>query len=119
MPGGTSEFAVVPVTVANEDIDNLIVTTSVGATATGDPLYQAISDGRRLAGMEHWLPLFHDRLETLVDYCPEAVFTADHQIQRIAVPDQQGPRSQIPMAQTNFGQSVQRPAQFVDDLPYR
>src|SRR3546814_3778911 len=24
-----------------------------GATATGDPLYQAISDGRRLAGMEH------------------------------------------------------------------
>ena len=28
-----------------------------GATATGDPLYQAISEGRRLAGMEHWLPL--------------------------------------------------------------
>ncbi|MCB2079707.1 MAG: transcription-repair coupling factor, partial [Novosphingobium sp.] len=28
-----------------------------GATATGDPLYQAVSDGRRLAGMEHWLPL--------------------------------------------------------------
>ncbi len=28
-----------------------------GANATGDPLYQAVSDGRRLAGMEHWLPL--------------------------------------------------------------
>src|SRR3569833_1037043 len=27
-----------------------------GANATGDPLYQAISDGRRLAGMAHWLP---------------------------------------------------------------
>ncbi|MFM5884595.1 MAG: transcription-repair coupling factor, partial [Novosphingobium sp.] len=27
-----------------------------GANATGDPLYQAVSDGRRLAGMEHWLP---------------------------------------------------------------
>ena len=37
-----------------------------GATATGDPLYQAISEGRRLAGMEHWLPLFEERLETLV-----------------------------------------------------
>jgi len=36
-----------------------------GAAATGDPLYQAISDGRRLAGMEHWLPLFEERLETL------------------------------------------------------
>ena len=30
--------------------------------------------------MEHWLPLFHERLETLIDYCPEAIVTADHQI---------------------------------------
>jgi transcription-repair coupling factor (superfamily II helicase) len=36
-----------------------------GANATGDPLYQAVSDGRRLAGMEHWLPLFEERLDTL------------------------------------------------------
>ncbi|HEX8446329.1 MAG TPA: transcription-repair coupling factor, partial [Sphingomonas sp.] len=39
-----------------------------GATATGDPLYQAISDGRRLAGMEHWLPMFEERLATLFDH---------------------------------------------------
>jgi transcription-repair coupling factor (superfamily II helicase) len=39
-----------------------------GATATSDPLYQAISDGRRLAGMEHWLPLFEERLVTLFDH---------------------------------------------------
>ena len=39
-----------------------------GATATGDPLYQAISDGRRLAGMEHWLPLFEERLATVFDH---------------------------------------------------
>jgi transcription-repair coupling factor (superfamily II helicase) len=39
-----------------------------GANATGDPLYQAISDGRRLAGMEHWLPLFEDRVVTLFDH---------------------------------------------------
>ena len=39
-----------------------------GATATGDPLYQAISEGRRLAGMEHWLPLFEDKLSTLFDH---------------------------------------------------
>ncbi|WP_375402366.1 transcription-repair coupling factor [uncultured Sphingomonas sp.] len=39
-----------------------------GATATADPLYQAVSEGRRLAGMEHWLPLFEDKLATLFDH---------------------------------------------------
>ncbi len=39
-----------------------------GAAATQDPLYEAISDGRRLAGMEHWLPLFEEKLATLFDY---------------------------------------------------
>jgi len=42
-----------------------------GANATGDPLYQAISDGRRLAGMEHWLPLFEEKLTTLFDHLGE------------------------------------------------
>ena len=41
-----------------------------GATATGDPLYQAVSDGRRMAGMEHWLPLFEEKLATLFDHLP-------------------------------------------------
>ncbi len=36
-----------------------------GAAATGDPLYQSVSEGRRQAGMEHWLPLFEDKLVTL------------------------------------------------------
>ena len=35
MPNANSEFATVKVTVGNDDIDNLIVTTSVGATARG------------------------------------------------------------------------------------
>jgi transcription-repair coupling factor (superfamily II helicase) len=39
-----------------------------GANATRDPLYQALSDGRRMAGMEHWLPLLEERLETLFDH---------------------------------------------------
>jgi transcription-repair coupling factor (superfamily II helicase) len=39
-----------------------------GASATQDPLYEAVSDGRRLAGMEHWLPLFEDKLATLFDH---------------------------------------------------
>jgi len=43
-----------------------------GATATGDPLYQAVSEGRRLAGMEHWLPLFEEKLATLFDHLGDA-----------------------------------------------
>ena len=39
-----------------------------GANATGDALYSAISEGRRLAGMEHWLPLFEGSLATLFDH---------------------------------------------------
>src|SRR4051812_18317333 len=42
-----------------------------GANATRDPLYQAISDGRRMSGMEHWLPLLEERLETLFDHLGE------------------------------------------------
>src|SRR5688500_5745264 len=39
-----------------------------GATATGDPVYQAVSDGRRIAGVDHWLPLFEEKLTTLFDH---------------------------------------------------
>src|SRR6478672_3751710 len=42
-----------------------------GATATQDPLYQALSEGRRMAGMEHWLPLLEERLETLFEHLGE------------------------------------------------
>jgi transcription-repair coupling factor (superfamily II helicase) len=41
-----------------------------GATQADDLLYQAVSEGRRYPGMEHWLPLFHDHLDTLFDYLP-------------------------------------------------
>ncbi|MBU1347499.1 MAG: transcription-repair coupling factor [Alphaproteobacteria bacterium] len=48
--------------------------------AGDDPLYAAISEGARRQGMEHWLPLLYDRLETLFDYLPErATIFLDHQ----------------------------------------
>ena len=37
----------------------------------------SISAGRQHQGMEHWLPLFHDRLVSLFDYLPEARLTLD------------------------------------------
>lgn len=43
-----------------------------------DPIYEAVSEGRRIQGMEHWLPLYHDHLETLFDYAPGAAVTFDH-----------------------------------------
>src|SRR6185503_5748478 len=43
-----------------------------GATATGDPLYQAVSDGRRIAGIDHWLPLFEERLVPFFDHLADA-----------------------------------------------
>ncbi len=42
-----------------------------GAVATSDPLYQSLSEGRRLSGMEHWLPLIEDRLASFFDYIAE------------------------------------------------
>jgi transcription-repair coupling factor (superfamily II helicase) len=49
-----------------------------GPVTAEDPLYQAVSAGQRYPGMEHWLPLFHERLETLLDYAPEATVSFDH-----------------------------------------
>ncbi len=39
-----------------------------GAAGPDDVLYEAVSEGRRHAGMEHWLPLFHEQMATLFDY---------------------------------------------------
>jgi transcription-repair coupling factor (superfamily II helicase) len=50
-----------------------------GAAGTDDPLYEAVTAGRKHQGMEHWLPFFHDRLETLFDYLPEAAVMLDDQ----------------------------------------
>lgn len=44
-----------------------------------DPLYAAISEGGRRAGMEHYLPLFYPELATLFDYLPkDTVIALDH-----------------------------------------
>ena len=51
-----------------------------GAAGTDDPLYEAVSAGRKHAGMEHWLGFFHVRLETLFDYLPGATVMIDDQV---------------------------------------
>ncbi|MBC8131206.1 MAG: transcription-repair coupling factor [Rhizobiaceae bacterium] len=49
-----------------------------GAPARNDGLYTAISEGRRFSGMEHWLPLFYERLDTLFDYTAGMPMVLDH-----------------------------------------
>lgn len=51
-----------------------------GAAGTDDPLYEAVSAGRKHQGVEHWLPFFHEKLETLFDYLPGATISLDDQV---------------------------------------
>ena len=51
-----------------------------GVGGADDPLYEAVSAGRKHQGMEHWLGLFHERLETLFDYLPDASVMLDDQV---------------------------------------
>ena len=80
--GSVDGFTLLPASEALLDEDTikrfrLRYRETFGATATGDPLYQAVSDGRRLAGMEHWLPLFEEKLVPLTDHLGDAVIVRD------------------------------------------
>lgn len=48
-----------------------------GTATRDDTLYEAVSEGRRHPGVEHWLPLFHDHLDTLFTYLPGVPFVFD------------------------------------------
>lgn len=98
-----------------------------GAAGTDDPLYEAISAGRKHQGAEHWLAFFHDDLETLFDYVPEATVTLDDQLtpQRLArwdtIADQYETRK-LAMANRSKMDSVYKPAPpeglYLDDAAW-
>jgi len=50
-----------------------------GAITDNDPLYEAVTVGRKFPGVEHWLGLFYPKLHTLFDYLPQATVSFDHQ----------------------------------------
>jgi len=52
--------------------------TEFGPARGNDPLYEAVTDGRKHAGMEHWLPFFHEKLETIFDYLNAPLITMDN-----------------------------------------
>lgn len=42
-----------------------------GTVMDDDPIYEAASEGRRAPGIDHWMPLFFKRLETVFDLITE------------------------------------------------
>jgi transcription-repair coupling factor (superfamily II helicase) len=64
-----SEFQLVTETIRRF---RMAYTAQFGAPTPDDALYQAVSEGRRYPGMEHWLPLFQERIDTLFDYLGDA-----------------------------------------------
>ncbi|HXI86205.1 MAG TPA: transcription-repair coupling factor, partial [Parvularculaceae bacterium] len=46
--------------------------------AGDDPVYEAATAGRKHAGMEHWLPLFYDHVETLFDFAHGGLVFLEH-----------------------------------------
>jgi len=52
-----------------------------GAVRDDDPLYTAVSEGRRYNGMDHWLPFFFEQpLVHLFDYIPVRQIICDAQV---------------------------------------
>src|SRR5215471_14594642 len=85
-----------------------------GATGTDDPLYESVSAGRRYVGMEHWLPLYYEHLETLFDYMPGAGVSLDYQADQVhshrleAIADSYAARRNITPA-ARAGSPIYRP----------
>ncbi|MCQ0092725.1 transcription-repair coupling factor [Roseovarius sp. M141] len=98
-----------------------------GSAGSDDPLYEAVSAGRKAQGAEHWLPFFHDKLETLFDYIPGAPVLLDDAVTpaRVArwdsIEDQYGAR-QHAMTAKGRSDSVYKPVPpsllYLDDAAW-
>lgn len=77
-----SSFTLQPVTEFFLDEDSIDSFRSgyreIFGVVQNDPLYESVSEGRRYNGMEHWLPLFYDEMDALLDYAPAHDLTLDH-----------------------------------------
>ena len=79
-----SEVELLPASEAPLDPESISRFRSGYVAAFGpagdDPLYEAVSAGRKHPGMEHWLPLFHIELDTLFDYLSNPLIFLSHQV---------------------------------------
>ncbi len=82
--GNLTQFGLAPMSevVLNEETIRRFrrnYTATFGGNTADDPLYGAISAGQRYPGMEHWLPLFYEKMDTLAAYVGDAPFLIDDQ----------------------------------------
>ncbi|SHG73001.1 transcription-repair coupling factor [Cognatiyoonia sediminum] len=98
-----------------------------GAAGTDDPLYEAVSAGRKHAGVEHWLGFFQDDLETLFNFVDGLSIMLDDQVgpSRLArweaIEDQYGTRMHA-LEQKSRMDTVYKPAPptllYLDDAAW-
>ncbi len=98
-----------------------------GAAGNDDPLYEAVSAGRKHQGYEHWLPYFHERLENVLDYVPDAPVLLDEGLDALraarweSLTDQYEARSAALSAKSKLG-TVYKPAApellYLDDAAW-
>ncbi|NLS06731.1 transcription-repair coupling factor [Rhizobium sp. P32RR-XVIII] len=90
--------------------------SAFGAATRDDALYLAVSEGRRYPGMEHWLPLFYEKLETVFDYLKGFRLVTDHTVREAAEE-----RSKLVLdyydARLNAGQQAK--GQMAQGTPYK
>ncbi|WP_413154670.1 transcription-repair coupling factor [Bartonella sp. cb54] len=60
-------------------------THTFGVSQKNNMLYEAISQGRRFAGMEHWLPFFYENLDTFFDHCGNWPIVFEHLIEEVLI----------------------------------
>ena len=75
-PARPTRFTLLPASEALLDEDSIkrfraALSREVRRHRDRRPALPGVSEGRRLAGMEHWLPLFEERLATLFDHLGE------------------------------------------------
>ncbi|WP_336279301.1 transcription-repair coupling factor [Bartonella sp. CB175] len=56
-----------------------------GVSQKNNMLYEAISQGRRFAGMEHWLPFFYENLDTFFDHCGDLPIIFEHLVEEVLI----------------------------------
>ena len=82
--GQVKALSLVPVAETPLDADSITqfrtsYVARFGTVTSNDPLYEAVSEGRRHQSMEHWLPLFYETLDTLFDYLTDdTIILTDH-----------------------------------------
>jgi transcription-repair coupling factor (superfamily II helicase) len=108
-----SEVSLTPDTISRFRKNYL---SQFGAATRDDALYQAVSEGRRYVGMEHWLPLFYEKLDTAFHYLKGFRIVTDHNVREAA-----GERSKLVLDyfEARRDQSSQGKGVAAQSTPYK